>query len=107
MATNKPTVADLTKRVAELEGQLADAQGTNTTLIEANNELIKTNEQLILEVQLAAVPEGYVLLPIEPTEEIMLAGSDDQDSPWDAQTPGRLIRRRILAAITDVLSKRL
>lgn len=86
---SKPTTADLNKRITELEAELATAQGTIKTLSET-----------------PAVPEGYVLLPVVPDEEIMLAGSDDQDSPWDAETPGRQIRRRILAAVTEVLLKR-
>ncbi|MEG5932510.1 hypothetical protein UXN85_20810 [Enterobacter hormaechei] len=108
---SKPTTADLNKRITELEAQLADEQGKTATLTTANAELenalqlaMADNKTLMEEKR--GTPEGFVLLPIEPDEEIMLAGSDDQDSPWDAETTGRQIRRRILAAVTEVLLKR-
>ena len=93
-------------KIAALEAELATAQSTNQTLIEGNEQLIKANDQLlatIKELEGRGAPQGYVLLPIEPDEGIMLAGSDDQESPWNGDAQCRQIRRRVLEAVVDEL----
>lgn len=105
--TEKPEATEGQTTVAELLAKIALLETQNAELENAVKLAVADEETLRKQLQKAqkkgGVPEGFVLLPIEPTEGIMLAGSDDQVSPWDSDAKCRVIRRNVLRAVVNHL----
>ncbi|HFU2857242.1 TPA: hypothetical protein ACGQ50_000779 [Enterobacter cloacae] len=101
---------DWVERYEELLAKFEKSEQTNSELVSTNEQLIASNEELQRQLDektnSPVTPDGYVLMPVVPDEEMMIHGSDDQESPWDSEEGARGIRRRVLAAVTEVLLKR-
>lgn len=83
----------MAERAYKLEWLLGLEKETLANMVLQQSKVIEKLQQA---VKAQAVPEGWKLVPVEPTPEMMLHGSDCQHHAWnDKECPMRNSRRSI------------